>query len=496
MQQTDKPAAPVEHIVICGNGMAAYMTVAVLARQLPATVAITFVRTGDASGTDLFYGSVSGPTAYAFNRSAGIEEPMLVLQSDAAFSWGTKYDHWVDGGRSWIQSFHLPLQVIDGVMFHHYVAQQGIAQLEPFLVSAMAARKGVFVHPPRNSDQAGQQLLSRAEYGYQFDPASYCALFEARIDTARVRIVDSAEWQVERSEDGIAAIQVVGGERIAGHFFIDCTGPRALLLTALGSTLAGTRELCAALSSCSTAQLGTPMRTVIPTGYGWRSETPLRGRRARLSVFHPESRHEAHEDHGDGPERTCEVTLGRRSEAWLSNCVGLGQAAYVVEPLSIAPLLLMERDIERLLALVPVSADMSVERREYNRRLAEDHEHAELFNQALLQTETRSEAPYWQAVRAAPVAEKLARKIEMFRDRGLLVSYDLEPFHPEDWIILHFGMGRRQSRYDRIADRAPGERVRSFLSTMKRDVEKLVGTLPSHASYMDQLTRYLMQNKR
>jgi hypothetical protein len=44
-----------------------------------------------------------------------------------------------------------------------------------------------------------------------------------------------------------------------------------------------------------------------------------------------------------------------------------------------------------------------------------------------------------------------------------------------------------------MADRAPAERVGAFLSRMKGEVEKLVSTLPSHAHYMDQLTRYLMQ---
>jgi tryptophan halogenase len=165
----------------------------------------------------------------------------------------------------------------------------------------------------------------------------------------------------------------------------------------------------------------------------------------------------------------------------------------VAEPLTIAPMLLLERDIERLISLIPFSTSMAVERSEYNRRAAEDYDHAGLFTQALFQTGGLADTPYWQALRAEPVHEKLARKIEMFNDRGLLVAFDLEPFHPEDWTILHYGMGRRPARHDRMADRAPAERVGAFLSRMKGEVEKLVSTLPSHAHYMDQLTRYLMQ---
>ena len=143
MNEITEGAAPIEHIVVCGSGLAAQMTVCALSRQLPPSIRITFANTGDASGTDLFYGSTSAPTAYAFNLSAGVSEPRLLLESDTAFSWGTKYAQW-PGNRTWIQCFHLAMPVIDGVMFHHYLAQQGDTQLDRYLASAAAARSA---HP-------------------------------------------------------------------------------------------------------------------------------------------------------------------------------------------------------------------------------------------------------------------------------------------------------------------------------------------------------------
>ena len=493
--QQDRTSAPIEHIVVCGSGLAARMTLAALSRQLPSAIRMTFVEVGDTSGTDLFYGNATGPTAYAFNRSAGLEEPKLVLESDTAFSWGTKYDHWANGKSSWIQCFHLPLPIIEGVLFHQYVVQQGIGQLEPFLAAAVAARKGAFVHPPQQPKNPGHELLSRCEYGYHFDALSYADLFDTCLDRNRVHLVDATSIEVELDEAGIAAVGLPDGQRISGDLFIDCTGPDALLAGKLGSPFAGTRKLGAALSYAPSSQLGAPMRTVSPANFGWRSETPLRGRRARLTVYDPDSAEAALGEHPDGVDRKCEVTLGRRGEAWFGNCVAIGQAAYVVEPLTIAPMLLLERDIERLISLVPWSTQMPVERGEYNRQAGEDYEHAELFTRALFETDSLPETPYWQAVRAGPVSEKLARKIAMFEERGLLVSYDLEPFNTEDWTILHFGMGRRPARHDRMADRAPAERVQGFLAAMQVEIERTVATLPSHADYMTGLTRYLTQNR-
>jgi hypothetical protein len=496
MSERTDGATPIEHIVICGSGLAAHMTASALSQQLPPSIRITLANIGDTSGTDLFYGSVSAPTAYAFNLAAGLSEPKLLLESDTAFSWGTKYVQWAQGSRSWIQCFHLALPVIDGVMFHHYLAQQGESQLERFLVSAAAARKGVFVHPPQRPGQTGQQPLARAEYGYQLDPASYARLFQSSTNRARVRQVDGSLAGVECGESGIAAIRLADGQSLEADLYIDCSGPQASLLSSLGTAFQGSRRLRAALTKRPVTGVGPPVREIVPAEYGWRAETPLQGSTARLTVYDPESETEALTAHDSAPERSAEATLGRRVDAWSGNCVAIGQVARLVEPLTPAPLMLLERDIERLLSLIPFSREMSVERREFNRRFAEDHEHAELFTRALFETEGLPDTPYWQAARAEPVGEKLARKIELFEDRGFLVAYDLEPFHPEDWTILHYGMGRRAARYERSADRAQPAQVQNFLSNLKREIDKAVEGLPSHAAYMAELKQYLMRNKR
>lgn len=489
----------VRHIAICGSGLAAHMTAAALSHQLPSSIQITLVDVGDTSGTDLFYGTVAGPTAYEFNLSAGLSEPALVLESDTAFSWGTEYHHWSGGSQSWIQCYQLPLPVIDGVPFHHYLTQQNVAQLELYLTSAAAARKGAFAHPPRQPGQApsgGQYLFSRAEYGYQFDPPAYARNFKASTVTDRVRQVNAELADVEIGERGISAIHLSEGQIVEADLYVDCTGPRAVLLSRVGAAFSGNRQLRAVMDESAVSQLGPPMRTVAPADYGWRAQTPLRGRLTRLAVFDPEAELAALSALGKNPERTGEATLGRRGEAWSGNCVGVGHASCVVEPLTPAPMMLLERDIQRLASLIPFSMDMTVERREFNRRSAEDHEHVELFTRALFETEGLPDTPYWRAARAVPMNEKLARKIELFQARGLLAAYDLEPFNAEDWTILHMGMGRRPVRHDRTADRAPAARVREFLSNMQRDIKAVVDRLPSHATYMVELQRYLLRTKR
>ena len=45
--------------------------------------------------------------------------------------------------------------------------------------------------------------------------------------------------------------------------------------------------------------------------------------------------------------------------------------------------MLLQKDIERMLELIPISHDMKIEGKEYNRRFTEDYIHASTFENAL-----------------------------------------------------------------------------------------------------------------
>jgi tryptophan halogenase len=481
---------PVERIVVCGSGLAAHLTVVALARQLPPTIRITWVNGADSRDADLFFGGVTAPTAYAFNLAAGVSEPRLMVDTDSTFSWGTHFQDWGAGSISWVQCSHLPLPIIGGVLFHHHLWRLGIGELEPFLTPAIAGRRGVFAHPV----DKGPRLLARAEYGYQFNPYSYRAPFAAAAQAFQVEVVTAGISDVVCGEGTISTLRLSNGRVIAGDLFVDCTGPDALLLSSLGAEAPVGRRLRGAFSQRPTQRVGAPCRRVIARDFGWQSETSLKAGVARLTVYAPETEIEALAAHGE-PQRTGEITLGRRANAWVGNCVAIGHAASVLEPLSHAPMLLLEREIDRLLTLVPFSHDMAVERREYNRQGAEDYTHAHIFNRALFETPPKAQTAFWLAACAEPPHEKLVQKITQFESRGWLAAFDLEPFMPEDWVVLHHGMRRRPARYDRMADRTPENEVRPVLDSMRREIENVVKTMPAHHDYMIGLARYLKQQR-
>ena len=114
-------AAPVRHIVICGSGLAAWMTAATMSKNLPAAIQITVLETTNSDSADIFYGSVTNPSAYKFFLNLGLSEADLLLRTQSSFSYGTSYKNWGLTDASWVQSFQAPFPIWDGAIrpSHH-----------------------------------------------------------------------------------------------------------------------------------------------------------------------------------------------------------------------------------------------------------------------------------------------------------------------------------------------------------------------------------------
>jgi tryptophan halogenase len=355
----------------------------------------------------------------------------------------------------------------------------------------VAAQKGAFAHPPEDQRHA----LSRAEYGYHIDPLGLGRFFERMVPQDRVDIVEGQIADIVVRDGEIERVRLSDGRELVADLYVDGSGAGAVFLASLGVAFKAERRLGAHMQYKPSSGAEGVVRTLTGYDFGWVSDTPLQSRVVSLTVFDPQTRDQATSI--GVPEGTiaAEVPIGRHQVAWAGNCVAIGQAAGVVEPLTAAPVVLLMRDIDRLLSLFPNTRDMRVESREFNRQYGEDYRHAGLFHRAFFEGLAFPDTAYWRVARAQPIDERLSAKLVQFESRGLYVAYDLEPFTQEDWLILSYGMGRRPGRYDRIADRADGDRVRHFLSGMRQDIERCVSAMPSHTDYMRNFMRYLSQQE-
>jgi len=171
------------------------MSAAALSRSLPDSVKITIVETGVNPVEDMFYGQVLPPQAYAFHLSIGLSEPELLLNTGTTFALGTEFQSWAQTNRSWVQAFHQPLPVWNGVPLAKLIHQRPHASLQSTLISAQAGLKGVFAHPSEDRTHP----LSRHEYGYAFDPKQLSALYKAATRRRPVKMISAQIETLQRT---------------------------------------------------------------------------------------------------------------------------------------------------------------------------------------------------------------------------------------------------------------------------------------------------------
>jgi len=470
----------ISQLLVFGNTLAASMTVLALSKALPRNIKILWVKPSVPCASDLLYGGISSPEAYQFNLQYGVTEPQLILDTDTTFTFGTRYNSWGKHNRAWMQCFHLPFAATSGVELHHFMTRHN-ATLGDFLISAQAAMKGTFAHPPTDNLQSP---LSRAEYGYHFDPSQWSAIFFDKIDKARVKIINGNIESLKHSQGQIDQIdidyvQLDDGTKLQANLYIDCSGTSSQLLSRLNNDFVCQRTVQLSSKTLECAQTGPARRLITGTEQGWLSVTPLRQKNHELSLFESSV--------GDEQANGQTFTLGYRTKAWQGNCVAIGHAAYALEPITPAPYILLKKDIERLLELIPVNHETQIESQEYNRRFKDDLIHAELFHRAIYAQQR--DVGYGEC-------EKLDRKLTQYLHRGILASFDFEPFNPQDWAILHSGLGRVPQRYDRMAEQVDFEKMQAHLDTMSKGIAHLASNMPTHHLYLEKLSMYLKDSKQ
>lgn len=481
--------ARLDRILICGSGLAFETALAALAKNLDTDVSITALEITTHDNSDIFYGTVMPPTAYNDHLAMDLSEPRLLTQTDTVFCYGTHYENWAQS-LDWTQSYQLPFPVWEGIEFHFYLSYLQ-ATLEPYLVGAQCGQWGRFAHPP--SDQ--NVPLSRAEYGYQFRPQALSALLAKEKKPANIRRVKGDIKHIHVKAGHIYALELSDGQSLTAQLFIDTTGPTAALMQALDNPFNAQKTVSAVNILQKKDKPGSALRHVRGQTYGWHARTNLRDHTQHLVICHPDQLDDvdpALTHHSDA--NITHIPIGDRQQGWVANCVGLGQVNSIAEPLTPAPIMMLYKDIERLLQLIPVTTDMSVEAKEYNRLLKDDTQHCDIFWKAFYVVNDPPNTPYWQEMVSQAPSTKLARKIAQFKSRGFLSSYDLEPFNKEDWTILHFGMKRHPERTHHLLDHADLRPIKNKLTNMEKSIQQLCEKVPPHDRYVSNFLRYLEKN--
>lgn len=488
-------------IVIGGNGLVAWLAAAALARALPA--AERSIRILETNGGDELAspGHTDGtlPLTDSERHVLAGDEDAILRATGGTFALGRAFTGWSAQDSTWFHPFGSTGAGLGSVPFHHLalrLRREGRnLRFADYSLAALAAQAGRFSRPERDA----RSVLSTLRYGLQVDCAKLTEMLRATAGAAGVRRLDGTLRHAEPAEDGrIAALITDDGHRIEGDLFLDCSGPDAQLI---GKALATEWLDWSAWLPCDRV-IGAKLDAVAPPPPyslarahrgGWIRHLPLQSSTTLLGFYSGAAvaEHEALERlrHSAGGATLTDIGTGalrsgRRECAWRGNCVALGAAAAIIDPLAATNLQLALSGIDRLLRLLPGSANTKAVAAEYNRQSSAWLDHARDFAILYYKLNGRRGEALWDDCRGMSIPDTLACKLALYRSRGRVPMYDEEPYEESAWVGLFDGMGVEPRRYSQAADGFATAEIDAHCRRVREVMLDALRRMPSHADFL------------
>lgn len=494
---------PPKRIVIAGGGLAAWMAAAALTKAVNlADYSICVIGTGGDDDAPFGAADATLPSLAGIDDAPGLDEDAIVAETGGSFTFGIALSGWSAPDTTYFHPFGSVGAGLGPVPFHHLVLRlrrDGIPlRLANYSLAALAAQAGRFARPGPDP----RSVLSSCEYGLHVDCGTLTGILRTTAESAGVSYLSDSLGQVEHASDGaVAALITRNGKRIEGDLFLDCTGVGARLIADASDAewedwsawLPCDRILSA---SMDTREAPPPYSHAEAHRAGWVRHLPMQGK-VLLTALHQsdvssddEAFDRLRKSAGNSEladPRSASVRFGRRRIAWHRNCVALGAAAALIDPVGITNLHLLRSAIGRLLRLLPGSRCPGAEAAEYNRQIALQLDHARDFAMLHYKLNGRRGESFWDACRAMPVPPSLDYKMRLFESRGRVAMYDEEPLEAASWINLFDEHGMRPRRYHPIADGFNAADLEAHVQRARDIMIDELGKMPLHSDYLSQL---------
>lgn len=424
------------NVLIVGGGVVGWMTAAhldaVLNRGGRRRAAISLLETAGTASS-----GTGESTLASFNHVLdvlGVDHAEVMRRADGTFKHATKFVNWLHQGHAFYEPFALERAgTVDRAGPNWLRSNRSIAFAETVSVQPALCEMNLVPHMPGLRD-SGPPL----PFGYHLDEVKF-ADYLSQLTMAR-GVSRHAEdlADVERTEAGnIAAVITAGGRRLEADLFIDCSGVAALLI---GERAGVEWERCDQWLLCDrmlTMQVpydlhypGTvhPYTTSTALSAGWVREIPLRDRRSLSYTYSSDfsSREQAEAElrayegaHADSLEvQAAGFTAGRRRNAWAGNCIAIGPAQSVIEPLGSTDLYLANLAAAMLAEHFPYDDELTPLAFRFNRIMANRfHEIVDFLNLHYFLSR-RDDSAFWLEVqKPARASERLQAKLEFWRQK-------------------------------------------------------------------------------
>lgn len=488
----------IRKLVIVGGGTAGWIAAAAFSRLMGRSLQIELVES-DTIGT-VGVGEATIPQIIRLNTILGLDEHDFVAKTNGTFKLGIEFVDWGSVGTSYLHTFGDAGMNLAGVPFHQHWKRAAEAghdkDLWHYSLHRLAADEAKF----GKLDRVGNTPMTGLAYAYHFDASLYAAYLRAYSESRGVIRTEGIVQSVARDAQSgdITSITLDSGHQVAGDFFIDCTGFRALLL---GQELGVGYHDWSKWLPCNTAQAvpSERLETLIPytrataKTAGWQWRIPLQHRTGNGHVYC--SDFISDDEAGDvllagldtkplADPRPIRFTTGRRETFWSHNCAAIGLSSGFLEPLESTSIHLIQSHVNRLIQLFPASEHAEQERAEYNRRCADEFEQIRDFLILHYHRTSREDSEFWRYCRNMEVPDSLTHKLELFASSGR-VGRDVDDlFREASWVQVMIGQGLVPARHDPMANGLSDQQLGEFLGNVRTLIDRAVGGLPTHEDYL------------
>lgn len=480
-------------IVIVGGGTAGWMAAAALARAFGETRSVLLIES-ERIGT-VGVGEATVPPLREFNAYLGIDEDAFVRETAGSFKLGIEFVNWNGAGRRYFHPFGYLGPDMAGCEFHHYLlrhaAEGGDAAVASFNPESIAAQKGRFGRATRGGP---------INHAFHFDATRYAGLLRRYAEARGTRRIagEVVGTRLHGDSGDIAAVVLDDGRRIEGALFVDCSGFRGLLIEQALDTgyVDWTRWLpCDRAVAIPCARVEPPLPYTRATAHaaGWQWRIPLQHRTGNGMVYASDQLSDDAAaaqltDALDGAPLAepnfLRFTTGHRRLAWNRNCVAIGLAAGFLEPLESTSIHLIQTAILRLLALFPGATINPHLVARYNRETAAEYEAMRDFVLAHYALASGVASPFWDEVRATPLPDSLAARLEAFRETGTILYDPRELFRATNWYCVLTAQGLVPRAHHPIADAMPRAMLDARMSALRERARTMASELPPHADFL------------
>lgn len=487
------PEFPLRSIVVVGGGATGSLAAATLARVLGGSCPIRLIELPDdhaAGGA-----SASVPSLHRLLRLLRIDEAVLMRATGATFRLGAMFRDWSAVGERYFNGFGAFGAKLDAVPFQHHWLRQRAAgdatSFEEFSMAAQLARLDRFAIP--QSDP--RSVLSLYSYAWHFDSKLLAGYLRDHAVKAGVAAIPGDIANVTLDSTGyVRELLLADGSRVEGEFFIDCSGARAVL----GSALGVVNEDWSGWLPCDRMQSLRsgpedrlpPYSESIADSAGWRSRIPLQhctvqsqvycsdfadddAIASKLSATTSDARHAPHLQR---------LSRGRPKEFWLRNC--LLMPGDTLDPLDGSDLHFAQSGITRFLAHFPVGRSSPTDVAEYNRLTADEYDRLRDLLVLHYHATRRTDSPFWDHCRAMTLPESLRRRLALFADSGRITISEDEHCGVDAWLFVLLGQGLLPRSYDPLVESMPLATARRAFAGIATEMRTRAAELPLHRDFI------------